>query len=92
MFYLPESNCLSSQETEHKRLISSLLYITTFTHHYTTSHAKWIVSSRNWGSIEKHLNVAIQKFQLSLELNKASVATAVTLYICYGLKPLSGLG
>lgn len=50
-------------------------------HTLSTSHAKWIVSSRNWGSIEKHLNIAIQKFQLSLELNEASVATAITLYI-----------
>lgn len=42
---------------------------------------KWIVSSRNWPSIEKGLNNATQKANLSLELNEKSVSTAVISYI-----------
>lgn len=42
---------------------------------------KWIVSSRNWTSIEKVLGPAAQNFGLSLELNKESVSTAVEVYI-----------
>ncbi|KAL2197316.1 NACHT domain-containing protein [Corynascus similis CBS 632.67] len=42
---------------------------------------KWIVSSRNWPSIEKGLNTATQKVKLSLELNKESISAAVTRYI-----------
>ena len=45
------------------------------------SHVKWIVSSRNWPSIEKGLNKAMQKASLCLELNEKSVSTAVTTYI-----------
>ncbi|PVH71050.1 HET-domain-containing protein [Cadophora sp. DSE1049] len=36
----------------------------------------WIVSSRNWPSIEKSLNKATPKASLHLELNKKSVSTA----------------
>jgi hypothetical protein len=42
---------------------------------------KWIVSSRNWPSIEKSLNKAIQKASLHLELNEKSVSAAVNTYI-----------
>ncbi|KAK4246788.1 hypothetical protein C7999DRAFT_32848, partial [Corynascus novoguineensis] len=42
---------------------------------------KWIVSSRNWPSIEKDLDTAAQKVGLSLELNEESVSVAVTTYI-----------
>ena len=42
--------------------------------------AKWIVSSRNWPSIERDLDSAAQRTRLSLELNETSVAAAVTLY------------
>ncbi|KAE8132435.1 hypothetical protein BDV38DRAFT_210861 [Aspergillus pseudotamarii] len=44
------------------------------------SHVKWLVSSRNWPSIRERLGTAEQ---LSLELNAASVSTAVGLYIDY---------
>jgi hypothetical protein len=42
---------------------------------------KWIVSSRNWPSIERDLNNATQKVNLRLELNEESVSAAVTKYI-----------
>ncbi|PVH68624.1 HET-domain-containing protein [Cadophora sp. DSE1049] len=42
---------------------------------------KWIVSSRNWPSIEKGLDRATQKASMCLELNEKSVSAAVTTYI-----------
>ena len=42
---------------------------------------KWIVSSRNWPSIEKHLHTAMQNVTLCLELNEKSVSAAVATYI-----------
>jgi len=45
------------------------------------SRAKWIVSSRNWSSIERSLNTAAHGVRLSLELNERSVAAAITIYI-----------
>ncbi|KAG9235725.1 hypothetical protein BJ875DRAFT_533996 [Amylocarpus encephaloides] len=42
---------------------------------------KWIVSSRNWPSIEKDLDRATQKISMCLELNEKSVSAAVTTYI-----------
>ncbi|KAH8902623.1 WD40 repeat-like protein [Coniochaeta sp. PMI_546] len=50
---------------------------------------KWIVSSRNWPSIEKGLNQATQKASLCLELNEKSISAAVTVYIRRHL-PLGG--
>ena len=44
-------------------------------------HVKWIVSSRNWPSIEKDLENTAQKVRLCLELNEKSVSAAVTTYI-----------
>ncbi|KNG50109.1 vegetative incompatibility protein het-e-1 [Stemphylium lycopersici] len=46
-----------------------------------SSHVKWIVSSRNWPEIEGRLEQAGHKVRLSLELNAASVSTAVQAYI-----------
>ncbi|KAF2809484.1 NACHT-domain-containing protein [Mytilinidion resinicola] len=45
------------------------------------SRVKWIVSSRNWQEIEEHLEGAGHKAKLSLELNAASVSTAVGIFI-----------
>ena len=42
-----------------------------------SSRVKWIVSSRNWLEIEGRLEQAGYKLRLSLELNAASVSTAV---------------
>jgi hypothetical protein len=42
---------------------------------------KWIVSSRNWPSIEKDLETATLKVRLCLELNEESVFEGVTKYI-----------
>ncbi|OCK89247.1 HET-domain-containing protein [Cenococcum geophilum 1.58] len=47
----------------------------------TSPRVKWIVSSRNWPSIEKKLNTATQGTRLCLELNEKSVSAAVTSYI-----------
>jgi archaellum biogenesis ATPase FlaH len=46
-----------------------------------SSRIKWIVSSRNWPEIEGRLEQAGHKVKLSLELNAASVSTAVQAYI-----------
>lgn len=47
----------------------------------TYSNTKWIVSSRNWPSIEKALNKATQKASLHLELNDKYLSAAVSTYI-----------
>ncbi len=49
----------------------------------TSSSVKWIVTSRNWSSIEKGLKEVICKVPLSLELNKESVSAAVDIYVKY---------
>jgi hypothetical protein len=46
-----------------------------------SSRVKWIVSSRNWPEIEGYLEQAGHKLRLSLELNAASVSTAVQVFI-----------
>jgi hypothetical protein len=46
-----------------------------------SSRVKWIVSSRNWPEIEGCLEQAGHKLRLSLELNAASVSTAVQVFI-----------
>ncbi|KAK4234131.1 WD40-repeat-containing domain protein [Achaetomium macrosporum] len=52
-------------------------------------NVKWIVSSRNWPSIEKDLDTATQKVRLSLELNEASVSAAVTTYVRFKVEALA---
>ncbi|USP77485.1 hypothetical protein yc1106_04759 [Curvularia clavata] len=46
-----------------------------------SSRVKWILSSRNWPTIEEQLERAEYKTRLSLELNAESVATAVRIFI-----------
>ena len=48
---------------------------------------KWLVSSRNWPSIEKALNKAAKR--LSLELNEESVSTAVAKYVQFKVGELA---
>lgn len=50
---------------------------------------RWIVSSRNWPSIEKDLNTARRKVNLRLELNEQSVSAAVTTYIQFKVERLA---
>ncbi|KAI9656423.1 MAG: hypothetical protein M1829_000414 [Trizodia sp. TS-e1964] len=50
---------------------------------------KWIISSRNWPNIEEQLNISDQKVQLRLELNKDSIAAAVSTYIEYKVGALA---
>ena len=47
----------------------------------TSARVKWIVSSRNWPSIEKNLDTATQKVRLCLELNEKSVSAAIATFI-----------
>ena len=44
-------------------------------------HIKWLISSRNWPSIEERLRKAGSKVRLSLELNSESISAAVSFYI-----------
>jgi len=53
------------------------------------SNVKWIVSSRNWPSIEKNLDTATQKVRLSLELNEEAVSAAVTAYVQFKVEGLA---
>ncbi|ORX93522.1 hypothetical protein BCR34DRAFT_677790, partial [Clohesyomyces aquaticus] len=54
-----------------------------------SARVKWIVSSRNWPNIEERLERAGQKVKLSLELNAASVSTAVQFYIRHRVAQLA---
>ena len=56
--------------------LENLLDLITQTSSISTP-VKWVVSSRNWPSIEERLGRAGQKVTLSLELNALSVANAV---------------
>ncbi|KAL6810020.1 hypothetical protein J3E69DRAFT_179767 [Trichoderma sp. SZMC 28015] len=49
----------------------------------STSYAKWIVSSRNWPSIEVELQNFEQSIRLCLELNEHSISAAVQNYVHY---------
>ena len=46
-----------------------------------TSRVKWIVSSRNWPSIEERLGHTSNQLPLSLELNAQSVSEAVSTFV-----------
>jgi hypothetical protein len=52
------------------------------------SHAKWVVSSRNWPNIEEHLDAATKGVRLCLELNPESISAAVSTYIRYKVNQL----
>ncbi|KAF2266550.1 NACHT-domain-containing protein [Lojkania enalia] len=54
-----------------------------------SSRVKWIVSSRNWLSIEEALGAATQKVPLCLELNEKSISAAVGKYIKYKVGQLA---
>ncbi|RAL02210.1 Pfs, NACHT and WD domain protein [Aspergillus ibericus CBS 121593] len=51
-------------------------------------HVKWIVSSRNWPSIEKYLNNTTG-IRLQLELNEGNLTAAVDYFIKYKVEELS---
>lgn len=61
--------------------VTGLTQLLDFVIQSASSRAKWIVSSRNLPEIEERLRLAEQKVGLSLELNKESVANAVSAYI-----------
>lgn len=56
---------------------------------YSSTRAKWIVSSRNWPDIEEKLNTASHKVGISLELNEKSITDAVQKYIQYKIEELA---
>jgi hypothetical protein len=56
-----------------------------------SSQVKWIVSSRNWLSIEERLQTAGQRVRLSLEMNAELISTAVTIYIQCKVRHLAKL-
>ncbi|RAH76681.1 WD40 repeat-like protein [Aspergillus japonicus CBS 114.51] len=53
-----------------------------------SSHVKWIVSSRNWPSIERYLNNTTG-IRLQLELNEDNLAAAVESFIKYKVEELT---
>ncbi|KAF1810848.1 beta transducin-like protein HET-D2Y [Eremomyces bilateralis CBS 781.70] len=55
----------------------------------TSPRIKWIISSRNWPSIEENLDAATQKVRLCLELNEKSVAAAITTFIQFKVDMLA---
>ncbi|KAL6887038.1 hypothetical protein GGI43DRAFT_265277 [Trichoderma evansii] len=55
----------------------------------SSSHVKWIISSRNWPEIEEKLDIAKQKVQLQLELNQSSISNAITTYIDHRVDQLA---
>ncbi|ROT35351.1 hypothetical protein SODALDRAFT_394283 [Sodiomyces alkalinus F11] len=57
----------------------------------TTSHAKWIVSSRNWPAIEQTLDGTASSVGLRLELNANSIAAAVRAYVQHKVSQLTRL-
>ncbi|KAF2688292.1 HET-domain-containing protein [Lentithecium fluviatile CBS 122367] len=54
-----------------------------------SARIKWIMSSRNWPDIDGRVERAGQKVKLSLELNAASVSTAVQFYIRHRVAQLA---
>jgi hypothetical protein len=52
---------------------------------------KWIISSRNWPSIEEELRISDQKFQLQLELKQDCISSAVSTYLTYKVGELAKL-
>ncbi|UPK93766.1 hypothetical protein LCI18_004701 [Fusarium solani-melongenae] len=57
----------------------------------TSSHVKWIVTSRNWPSIAERLDPATRGTSLSLELNQACISAAVDSYIRNRVEKLAAL-
>ncbi|KAH7133727.1 hypothetical protein EDB81DRAFT_659291, partial [Dactylonectria macrodidyma] len=54
----------------------------------SSASAKWVLSSRNWLNIEEKLD-AVERIQLSLESNEASVSSAVRTFIGSKVEQLS---
>jgi hypothetical protein len=55
----------------------------------SSPHVKWLVSSRNWPSIEEGLDKAGNKVRLGLELNSESVSASVKFYIQHKVNQLA---
>jgi hypothetical protein len=55
----------------------------------SSSHVKWIVSSRNWPKIEEVLKKTGHKMDLSLELNGEDIYAAVKTFIKHKVSELA---
>lgn len=73
------------QETDLPQLLKFIVDMS------SVSRVKWIISSRNWPSIEENLKAAKQRVGLSLELNEGSVSSAVSTYIQIKIDKLAKL-
>jgi hypothetical protein len=60
-------------------------------HNSQSSRVKWIVSSRNWPDIERHLGATTHNIRLCLELNHDSISAAVSIYIQHKVDRLAQL-
>ncbi|EXA29674.1 hypothetical protein FOVG_18865 [Fusarium oxysporum f. sp. pisi HDV247] len=58
-------------------------------HASSSYRAKWIVSSRNWSTIEEKLDKTTQKVRLRLELNEELISCAVSSYIRHVVNQLA---
>ncbi|KAM0227480.1 hypothetical protein ACHAP5_012169 [Fusarium lateritium] len=54
-----------------------------------TCKARWVISSRNWQTIESQLNSVTADARLQLELNAAAIADAVHYFISYKVEELA---
>lgn len=68
--------------------LQNLLQIIMDLSNLSSTKIKILVSSRNWPSIKRELNLLGQKILLQLELNKSSISGAVNRYICYKVNEL----
>ncbi|OHW95967.1 vegetative incompatibility protein het-e-1 [Colletotrichum incanum] len=75
-------DALDECETDLSQLLHLIIRLS------SSSHAKLLVSSRNWPDIEDALADATQKIRLCLELNGKSVSAAVDRYIQYKVDQL----
>jgi hypothetical protein len=57
----------------------------------SSAHIKWIVSSRNWPNIEKHIDITPYQVRLCLELNHELISAAVGNFIRHKMNRLSQL-
>ncbi|PWI64016.1 hypothetical protein PCL_00450 [Purpureocillium lilacinum] len=76
-------DALDECETDLQRLLKLIVQNT------SASRVKWIVSSRNRDDIGERLELADLKVNLSLELNRESIAAAVDIYINHRVSQLA---
>lgn len=78
-------DALDECEVDRPQLLNFIVEMTSL------SKAKWIVSNRNWAAIEDRLRPSKRKTTLHLDLNDASISTAVRFYIDHKVATLAQL-